>query len=431
MHKITDIETGSIAQELELQPGDKLLTINGQKIADVLDYRFIIAEEELLLEVEKPDGEIWELEIEKDEADDLGLVFETGLMDQPRACQNRCIFCFMDQLPEGMRSSLYFKDDDPRLSFLSGNYVTLTNLSTEEAQRIARYHLSPLHISVHAVDSALRCKMLNNPKADHLFEYLRLFNDASIAMHFQIVLCKGVNDGTALDETIGALLALGSKAASLSVVPVGLTRHREGLYPLAPFSQEDAVAVIRQVEKWQAKAMPLHGTSFVYCSDEWYIRAGVPMPAYDHYEDFPQLENGVGMWALFEQDFVQGSLLSKSPEKDEAIGIVTGTAAQRLMEKLVAKIPRSVKVYPVQNDFFGRTVTVSGLLTGQDVVGQVKEKAIQDGCVGLFLPRNMFRDGTECTLDDMTREEMESLLGMPVWIGDTNGGIFASQIMTI
>ena len=398
-HEIKEILPGSIAQELEIEPGDRLLSINNKSIADVLDYRFMTYEEELTLEVEKPDGEIWELEIEKDESEDIGLVFESGLMDEMRICRNRCIFCFMDQLPKDMRKSLYLKDDDIRLSFLSGNYVTLTNLSEGEADRIARYHLSPLHISVHAADSGLRRKMLNNADAGRLFEHLRIFKDAGITMHFQIVLCKGINDGAALDATIGALFDLGSGAGSISVVPAGLTKHREGLYPLEPFSREDAAAVIGQVERWNAQ---------VYCADEWYIRAGLTMPAYGYYGDFPQLENGVGMCAMFERECSTGQRI-----RPVGFGIVTGEAAQGLIRKIFG----SERVYVVRNDFFGHTITVSGLLTGRDIVAQVGEKARQDGCAGLVLPENMFRAGTEIALDDMTRGEIEGNLGVPVRVG--------------
>ena len=415
-HIVKEVEPGSIAREMGIEAGDALLSINGQKIADVLDYRFMLQEEELLLEIEKPDNEIWELDIEKDEQEDIGLVFESGLMDQPKECQNRCVFCFIDQLPKGMRKSLYFKDDDPRLSFLTGNYVSLSNLSQEEAERIAGYHLSPLHISVHAADPALRRKMLNNPKSDNLFEHLRRFNKAGITMHFQIVLCKGINDGAALDDTIKALSALATRAGSLSVVPVGLTKYRDGLHPLEPFSKEEAKKVISQVEKYK---------NFAYCSDEWYIKAGVPIPPYEYYGDFPQLENGVGMWALFEREFRQ---VLTEYTGEGTIGIVTGEGAEALMVQLAKLTSQDIKIYPVRNNFFGHHVTTSGLLTGGDIVAQVKEKARQDGCKGVFLPGNMFRDGTECTLDDMQREEIEESFGIPVWIGSNNGSEFAGQI---
>ena len=409
MHKIKAITPNSIAQELGLEPGDRLLTINNQKITDVLDYRFIIQDEFLTIEIEKADTEIWELEIEKDETEDLGIIFESDLMDKPRSCENRCIFCFMDQLPKGMRPSLYFKDDDPRLSFLSGNYVTLTNLSEREAERIARYHLSPLHISVHAAEPTLRRRMLGNDDAGDLFRHLKRFSQAGITMNFQIVLCKGINDGAALDDTIAALMDLGECAASLSVVPVGLSKHREGLMPLQVFSQEDALKIIAQVEKWHP---------FAYCADEWYLKARIPLPSYEHYNDFPQLENGVGMCALFEREFQSVAVSKRLP------GIVTGEAAYGLITKLVP----NAKVYSVRNDFFGWEITVSGLLTGRDVVGQIGSRAKADGCAGVFLPANMFRAGTALTLDDMTRAEIEQGLGLPVWVGSADGRDFTEQV---
>ena len=411
MHKIKDIEPASIAHEMDIKPGDKLLTINGQKIADVLDYRFLIHEEALLVEIEKQNGEIWELEIEKEETDDLGLVFDISLMDKPKSCKNQCIFCFMDQLPKGLRKSLYFKDDDFRLSFLSGNYVTLTNLTEQEAERIALYHLSPLHISIHTSEPDLRCKMLNNPAAGKLFDYLQKFANAGITMHFQIVLCKGINDGKLLDDTIAALLSLGSKAASLSVVPVGLTKYRHALFPLEPFTKADALLVIAQIEKWQRIAHKQYGTSFVFCADEWYLKAEIPMPPYDHYEDFPQLENGVGMWRLFEHE--NKNLFTDLNTEFKKYGIVTGMAAFGLIKKLAGPM----KIYPVKNDFFGHNIQVSGLLTGRDIVDQLGEKARRDGCTGLFLPENMFRAGTEYTLDDMTRGEIETRLNLPCIMG--------------
>ena len=401
MHKIKLVEPYGIAQEMGVEPGDILLTINGQKISDVLDYRFMIQEEDLIIEVEKQSGEIWELEIEKDEESDIGLIFESDLMDDVRTCRNKCIFCFMDQLPKGMRPSLYVKDDDPRLSFLSGNYVTLTNLSETEANRLAHYHLSPLHISVHATDPHLRRKMLNNRKAGDLFTYINKFSAVGIVMHFQIVLCKNINDGAALDDTIGALLPVGD---SLSVVPAGLTKYRDNLTHLEPFTQEDAIEVIEQVEKWrlgnsQKKAR-------VYCADEWYIKAKLPMPPYEYYDDFPQLENGVGMWASFAREFEEKFL--------PGTAIVTGQAAKALMENYGKKY--SSNVYDVKNDFFGHTITVSGLLTGHDIVTQVKDRARRDKCTGLYLPKNMFRAGTDCTLDDMTIEEIEREIGLPIYI---------------
>ena len=426
MHKIKSIIPGSVAHQLEIETGDELVKINGQNISDVLDYRFLIHDEEILLEIKKQNGDIWELDIEKDEAEDIGLVFEQDLMDNIRTCSNNCIFCFMHQLPKGLRKTLYIKDDDPRLSFLSGNYITLTNLDDKEARRIARYHLSPLHISVHAANLDLRRKILRNKKPDKLFEYLKLFKAAGITMHFQIVLCKGINDGAYLDETISALLEFNT--GSLAVVPVGITKYRDGLYPLEPFNSEEAAAVTEQVNKWQEKAKIKMGTRFVFCADEWYINAGLSLPGYDYYEDFPQLENGVGMCALFEKEFNDGLKSGPGEYKSACTGIVTGTSAAAFINRLVGKVDPEIKVYPVCNDFFGSTVTTGGLLTGSDVINQVKPKATADKCKRIFLPGNMFRSGTDLTLDDVSLDEISGALGMAAVIGATNGEAFLKQL---
>jgi len=434
-HKITAVQPHSIAQELDLAPGDFLLSINGRPVQDVLDYRFAVQEDVLLLEVEKPDGEIWELDIEKDPVEDLGLDFETGLMDKPRSCRNRCLFCFIDQLPRKMRPSLYFKDDDVRLSFLTGNYVTLTNCTPAEVERIAGYHLSPLHISVQAAKPALRQKLLNTPEADGLFAHLRRFKAAGITMHFQIVLCKGLNDGPALDESIRALLELHPAAASLSVVPVGLTRHREGLHPLAPFTPAEAQKLLAQVEKWQAHCRQRYGHSFVFCADEWYLKAGRPLPDYAHYEDFPQLENGVGMWTLFAQEFAEA--LAEAPVASGAgtkkIGLVTGRAAMALIQRLAADFSRAhpwaqLSVHAVENHFFGPDITVSGLLTGQDILAQAGPSAQAAGCEMLILPGNAFRAESTDLLDDMRLEDLQKALQMPVYAGECDGGRFVAQL---
>ena len=426
-HKITAVS--GIAEEMRVAPGDTLLSINGAAVKDVLDYRFMVWEEELLLEIAKPSGEIWELEIEKDADEDLGLEFENGLMGCARTCCNQCVFCFIDQMPPGLRPSLYVKDDDPRLSFLQGNYVTLTNLSDAEAARIARYHLSPLHISVHAADAALRQKMMGYRRECDVFAPLRRFAAAGITMHFQIVLCQGHNDGAALDATIEALWALYPHGASLSVVPVGLTRYREGLAEVLPWGADGAAQVVAQVAAWQARCLREHGTAFVFCADEWYIKAGLPLPPYAHYEDFPQLENGVAMAALFRQEFLEALAAQPSQKAAKHAGIVTGRAAEGLMRELAvafnAKHGAQVDVLPVENHFFGPQVTVSGLLTGQDVMAQ----AAGFGGGVLFLPPNMFRDGTTQTLDDVSAEAMAATLRVPVQVGNENGGAFANQLL--
>jgi len=433
-HEIINIEKDSIAAELEITAGDFLISINNEVIRDVLDYRFRIHEEFLTLEVEKPDGEIWELEIEKDPDEDLGLVFKDSLMSQTMQCHNKCMFCFVDQQPKGLRPSLYIKDDDPRLSFLLGNYVTLTNLDDAEIERLAGYHLSPLRISVHAADLDLREKMMGTKGARNLFDALSVFNKAGIQMHFQVVLCKGVNDGAALDYTIKRLLEIKPGAQSLAVVPAGLTCHREGLSALAQFTQQDAVKVITQVEKWPE--------SFVFLSDEWYVLAGKPLPKYRHYGDFPQLDNGVGMLRLFERGFMKGLMSEKNTilsfvgtafARKLHIGIVTGKAAGKFMNNLAkrfeAKHPNiKISVLIIENKFFGETATVSGLLTGQDVIGQLKGKLENINLI--ILPENAFRAGVRqnVMLDGITRKQLEDALGVHVKIGSADGLKFYQQL---
>jgi NifB/MoaA-like Fe-S oxidoreductase len=434
--------------------GDFLLSINGDTVRDVLDYRFRISDESLLVEIEKANGEIWELDIEKDADEDLGLEFKHSLMSHTKHCGNHCVFCFVDQQPKGLRPSLYVKDDDPRLSFLLGNYVTLTNLGQAEMKRLAGYHLSPLCISVHTADLDLREKMMGTPKARNLFNALDIFYEAGIDMHFQVVLCKGLNDGAQLDYTIEKLLQFAPRAKSLSVVPSGLTKHREGLYPLTPWTKDDARTVIAQVEEYPP--------GFVYLSDEWYVLAEMPLPAYAHYGEFPQLDSGVGSMRLFEREFYKGLRQVKCPcarkdapaglvdrlllrlacrkgrpgNKKNNIGIVTGVAAGQFMRGLAAQFMKrfphvKITVYVVENVFFGPTVTVSGLLAGQDVIGQLKEKV--QGLDMLFLPENAFRAGVKqkIMLDGVTKEALEKALGVAVKVGSADGVVFCKQLAGI
>ncbi|MCL2387329.1 MAG: DUF512 domain-containing protein [Defluviitaleaceae bacterium] len=453
-HEIIEVLPDSIAHELEISAGDILLSINGKKIIDVLDYRFVVLSEELLLEIQKAaqppeQGEIWELEIEKDADEDLGLVFKSPLMSEKRHCRNKCVFCFVDQQPPNLRPSLYIKDDDPRLSFLHGNYVTLTNLSMEEIQRIASYHLSPLRISIHTIDLDLRKKMMNYENAVDLLEALRILGDAGIEMHFQVVLCKGLNDGVKLEDTIFELLHFIKGAKSLAIVPAGLTRHREGLYPLEPFTPEDAKSVIKSIEFWQEVSSIDDDTCFVFAADEWYIMSNTPLPKYEHYEDFPQLDNGVGMLRQFENQWqrqrhsrvsplacTQGEgCVSKPYSVEEAgravhIGIVTGYAAAAFMRGLADDFEQSqpnvkISVHAIRNDFFGENITVSGLLTGGDIINQLKNHTTADI---LFLPENAFRANTEIMLDGITREQLSNALGIPISIGNANGGKFHEQL---
>jgi len=443
-HTIKSVDRNSIAEELGIQSGDFLLSINNAAVIDILDYRFRVTEETLSVEIEKANGELWELDIEKDEDDDLGLAFENPLMSKERTCCNHCVFCFIEQQPEGLRETLYVKDDDPRLSFLMGNYATLTNMNIKEAQRLAGYHLSPLRISVHAADLDLRASMMGSERARNLFEILAVFSNAGIQMHFQVVLCKGINDGVQLDYTIETLRKI-KGAASMSVVPVGRTSHREGLTPLLPFTKEDANHVIDQIHKHQQTSLMTAASShFVYAADEWYVLAEHPFPTYESYEDFPQLDNGVGMLRMFEHDFMEEMVFSsKYLENTDAhqrkagkkIIIITGIAAYAFMKTLIDAFKNThptaqIMVHKVQNDFFGHNVTVSGLITGQDIAKQSKQ--IVRDCHALFLPYNMIRTGVDekIMIDGMTTDVLSDILNIHVLLGEPTGSDFYHQLLT-
>ncbi|MCL2203515.1 MAG: DUF512 domain-containing protein [Defluviitaleaceae bacterium] len=436
MHKITHIAPGSIGESLGLAAGDFLLEIDGQAVGDVFDYRMGVQSEALTVLVEKSGGELWELDIEKDADEDLGLTFATALMDEVRLCRNRCIFCFVDQQPPGLRGSLYVKDDDPRLSFLHGNYVTLTNIDEGEVARLIRHRLSPLRISVHTVEAGLRARMMGNAHAGRLTDALARFNQAGMQMHFQAVICKGYNDGAELEETIAGLLAFRPGALSLAIVPAGLTGHRRGLAALEAFAPEDAREVIARVDRWREKCRARYGTSFVFAADEWYILAGMDLPGYTYYEDFPQLDNGVGLCALFEEEFVghcpTPRKLLKKLDQNFTMGIVTGVAAYGFMCALAGRFEGwhpgvRIKVFEIRNDFFGASVTVSGLLTGGDVIQQLRGQC--QGLDVLFLPHNAFRAGTETMLDGVTRGEVEAALGVAVRIGSAQGEAFYRELI--
>lgn len=438
--RITGIQPGSIAEELGIEPGDYLVSISGNEICDVFDYRFHVAEEYLTLEIESRRGERWSAEIEKDEAEDLGLEFENPMMDEEKSCRNKCVFCFIDQLPPGMRKTLYFKDDDARLSFLFGNYITMTNLKEEEIDRIIRYRMSPVNVSVHTTNPQLRVKMLNNRSAGDVLRHIRRFTEAGITVNTQIVLCPGLNDGEELDRTLRDLSGLYPQMHSISVVPVGLTRYREGLYPLEPYTGETAAQVLDQVEAWQHELLRKHGSRLVYLADEFYLMADRPLPPYDAYEDFPQIENGVGMVASFvhetlealsdleEQERLAGETAAGRADRPKQVSIATGTLFYPIMERLAGTVENKLrkvrlKVYPVENGFFGGKVSVTGLLTGRDLLETLKGRDLGDA---LLLSRNMFRSGTEVLLDDLTRSDLENTLGVPVMIVDNHGESFVA-----
>ncbi len=431
LHVIKEIKKGSIAEELELEPGDKLLTINGNEIEDIFDYHYFANDEYLEVLVEKADGEEWELEIEKDFDEDLGIIFENGLMDDYKSCSNKCVFCFIDQMPPGMRETLYFKDDDSRLSFLQGNYITLTNMKDHDLERIIRYHLAPINISVHTTNPALRCEMLHNRFAGEALKKMDTLFEHEIEMNGQIVLCKGINDGAELDRTIGDLVKYLPHMRSLSVVPVGLSKYRDGLAKLEPFEKEDALAVIALIEKWQDYCMEHFGIHFVQASDEWYLTAGLPFPEEERYDGYIQLENGVGMMRLLETEFMEALETSKDAAEDSTYGcikekkvtIATGKLAAPLLTSLAERFMQKhvgwqIEVVAIRNDFFGERITVSGLITGQDLVAQLKERGV---CGHLLLPCNMLRMDEEVFLDDMTLDEVRNALQVPVTIVKSSG----------
>ncbi len=435
-HIINTIEPGSIAEEMELEPGDELISINGQKIEDVFDYHYLIHDEYLLAVFKKPNGEEWELEIEKDYDEDLGIEFENGLMDDYKSCQNKCIFCFIDQMPKGMRDTLYFKDDDSRLSFLQGNYVTLTNMKKADIERIIHYKLEPINISVQTTNPDLRCMMLHNRFAGESLKKIDLLYEGGIHMNGQIVLCKGVNDKEELERSIKDLSKYLPLMESVSVVPVGLSKFREGLYPLEPFTKEDAIEVLETIHQWQTVCMEKYGTHFVHASDEWYLLAEKPLPEEENYDGYIQLENGVGMLRLLINEFEEaltGLLVDLEEELPQelrpdskephhvtiATGRLAGPFIEDLAQKCSERFPNyKIDVVQIRNDFFGERITVSGLLTGQDLLAQLKGRDLGER---LLLPCNMLRCGEEVFLDDVTVTELSGALQVPVTIVKSSG----------
>ncbi|MEF2734773.1 MAG: DUF512 domain-containing protein [Blautia sp.] len=430
-HKISRVKEGSIAWELELQPGDELLSINGQPIEDVFDYHYLVNDEYIELLVQKPNGEEWELEVEKEFEEDLGLEFENSLMDEYRSCRNKCVFCFIDQMPPGMRETLYFKDDDSRLSFLQGNYVTLTNMSDHDIDRIIHYHLAPINISFQTTNPRLRCEMLHNRFAGDVFPKVQRLFEAGIEMNGQIVLCKGLNDKEELERSIADLTGYLPHLKSVSVVPVGLSKYRDGLYPLEPFTKEDAAQVIDTIEAWQKKLYPEYGLHFIHASDEWYLLAGRELPEEERYDGYLQLENGVGMLRLLDEEVREALKERKGDERKRTISFATGRLAYPCImgyaKEIQKKYPNmDIKGYEIRNDFFGESITVSGLLTGQDILAQLKGQELGEY---LLLPCNLLRSGEEIFLDDKTVEEIEQELGVPVKIVEESGADFVTAVL--
>lgn len=413
--KIASVDTASPAQRAGVKTGEILLQINGHPVVDVLDYKFYAYDTRLTLTLRTPEGGERTVRVRKEAGEDLGLNFETYLMDRARSCANHCIFCFVDQLPKGMRETLYFKDDDARLSFLMGNYITLTNLSDREVQRIIDLRISPINVSVHSADPALRSKLLGFPDGGRGLRIMERFAQAGITMNCQIVACPGINDGPELEKSMTWLESLYPQVNSVSIVPVGLTKHREGLFPLEPYDRTKAAAVLDQVEAFAGRCRERHGTGIFWCSDEFYLRAERPIPPDEYYEEYTQLENGVGMMRLLRTEFDSALSLEEEtaavPDYAIACGVDISAWIRDIVDSAAEKCHTRGRVYPIVNRFLGESITVSGLITGQDLIAQLRGKELGER---LLIPVNMLRHGEDVFLDDVTLAEVEQALGVPV-----------------
>lgn len=433
MVKITKVEKGSRGWRAGIETGDMLISVNGNEINDILDYRFYLAEKRVKIEIER-NGERNFAVINKGEHDDIGLEFETPLMDKKHSCRNKCVFCFIDQLPRGMRDTLYFKDDDSRLSFLHGNYVTLTNMTDGDIDRIIKMHISPINVSVHTTNPELRCRMMNNKNAGRVLSYLDRLAEAGIEICGQIVLCKGLNDGEELLRTMHDLATLRPAVKSVSVVPAGMTRFREGLYPLEAFTPEECGEIIDAVNAFGDKCLEFYGTRIVFPSDEFYLRAGRPLPDDSFYEDYSQIENGVGMLTSLVSEF--DCELEYLDEYTEGFSgakksIATGAAAYETIKSLAARLCDAVpgleiNVYKIENDFFGHSITVAGLITGRDLAGQLSGRELGDE---LLIPDTMLKSGEDVFLCDMTVDELSEILGVRVTPTGTSGRDFIASCL--
>ncbi len=443
-HIVKEVIPGSIAQEMEIVPGDVLLAINDKEIEDVFDYRYLLKDEYIEVLVRKPDGEEWLLEIEKDYDDDLGIEFENGLMSEYRSCSNKCIFCFIDQMPPGMRETLYFKDDDSRLSFLQGNYITLTNMTEKDVERIIQMQLAPINISVQTTNPELRCRMLHNRFAGEKLQFLQRFYEGHVEMNGQIVCCKGVNDGEELRRSITDLMAYLPFMRSVSVVPAGISRFREGLYPIEMFTKEEAEQIVDMIESYQQACFEQYGLHFIHASDEFYILAGREFPEEERYDGYIQLENGVGMMRLLMEEFVSAWEAASGSSRfqelrqtlQRTVTVATGQLACSTLEVFAGQLMDAypglmIRVCAIRNDFFGETITVSGLVTGQDLIAQLQErqKAGEDLGEALLIPVNMLRSGEQVFLDDMTVAEVEKALGLRVVPVEAGGQDFVDAVL--
>ncbi len=434
MVKITEVECGSYAERAGIRTGDALVSINGNEIKDVLDYRFYLAECEIELLLLGNDGE-YTVRIKKGEYDDIGMEFETPLMDKKHSCKNGCIFCFIDQNPEGLRDSLYFKDDDSRLSFIHGNYVTLTNMDDSDVARIIKMRMSPINISIHTTNPELRVRMMKNKRSGEVLKYLSDFKSAGLSMCGQIVLCRGVNDGDELRRTLTDLLEYYPALTSVSVVPAGLTKHRDGLYPLTDYTPEEAGEVIDLVDELASRSLAKNGTRLFFSADELYLKSGRRLPGAEYYEGYPQIENGVGMLRSYVDEYLEAlddlDAIDPGLDTPRRVTVVTGAAAYPMLSELSERLMRRepmlrISVKCIKNRFFGESITVAGLLTGKDMLEQLRDEELGDE---LLIPATALRDGEDVFLCGMTAEELsEQLGGIPISAVDSDGYAFVEAV---
>lgn len=409
---ISAIEKGSLADQAGMIAGEKILSVNGEDFHDILEYRFLCSDEEIRLNIEGR-GEVV---IQKEYYEDLGIEFENPLIEKAKHCCNHCVFCFIDQLPKGLRDTLYFKDDDARLSFLHGNYITMTNMTRREMESVVKMRISPVNISVHATDPELRAKMLNNPRAKQILEQIAYFAEHSITMNCQIVACPGLNDGEQFSKTVRDLMEFYPHIRSVSVVPVGLSKYRDTLYPLKSFDRAGAQDIVKRVQALQKECRKRFKTRFIYAGDEFYLKAGVKLPKDKEYEAYYQIENGVGMLASLEHDVKRDLRRLKADRSERTVSIATGELAHPFMERLAAKTAKKAKglkvhTYKIKNHFFGETITVAGLLTGQDLISQLKGKELGET---LYITKNMLKQEEDIFLDGITLQELQDALHVKV-----------------
>lgn len=419
---VNKVYPGSIAEEAGLEEGDILLEINGSRVEDIIEYRYLVNDDNLTLLVQKPDGEEWEIDVEKDYDEDLGIDFDDHFLNSPKRCSNKCLFCFIDQLPKGMRETLYFKDDDSRLSFLQGNFVTLTNMSEEDIQRIIQYHISPINVSVHTTNPELRVRMLNNRKAAGLMESLKRLTSAGIYINCQIVSCPGINDGTELERTLNDLYSMYPNISNVAIVPLGVTKYRQGLEKLDTYNKKTSTEIIELMERLQRGFIEKSSTPFARLADEFYVMAERQLPAYEHYGDFDQLEDGIGMIRFFENAVRESLGEMDCKSVGGSIAIITGTSAAPYMRAILKQAGKtlgvSINVYAVRNDFFGEKITVAGLLTAGDIIKQLKGRIGEETAL---IPSSMLKAGENVFLDDVTVPQLQDALGVKIRICSYTG----------